>query len=588
MLDKGYDFFIIYTADPHLSEYVSEVDKAREYLTGFTGSAGTLVVSRESAFLWVDGRYFIQAENQLLGSEIQLMRLGEKGVPSVNDFLKDNCPCKGLIAIDGKTVSKKDIDKIRTVIGDDILIDLNAEIPMSVWPERKLRVFNNIRCIDINHAGVSNETKINDIREKIEIYNKSSEDEYAIVISELTSIMWILNLRGSDIKSVPVAFSYLLIYRDKVEFFAELNCLSRETVRFLSDSGISCVDYKSFYTKLKLISGFCIFADPARNNSLIFECLSGNNIVEINEDDVVTKYIKNETEISFMRKYHIQDAVSMIHFIFDIKKKAENQLLPDEYGAGLLLDEYRMSNDECYDLSFDTISAYGKNAALPHYSASQSDCSRLLSKGLYLVDSGGQYPSCTTDITRTIVLGPCSEREKIYYTAVLKGNLNLADAVFLKGCRGENLDILARKPIWELGADYRHGTGHGIGCELSVHEGPISIRHRIIKDWVQPILCEGMILSDEPGIYFENEFGIRLENELLIVKKNENEWGTFLGFDSLTLVPFDKEAILPELLTERELKLLNDYHAKVYDNLKSFFDGEELEWLRNETTPIKV
>lgn len=587
MREKGYDFFIIYTSDPHLSEYVSDVDKAREYFTGFTGSAGTFLVSLNESHLWVDGRYFIQAEQELEGSEIIIMKSGEKDVLTITEFLKKRCVSGNRIAIDGKTISKNGFDKIKESLGEEIDIDLDVYIPNDVWPERKLRVFNPLRLIGNDFSGVDSLVKINNIRKKISDKLLSDYSDYAFIISDLTSVMWVLNLRGSDIKYVPVGFSYLIIYREYVELYVDVKSISNDIISSFEERKIICHEYDGFYKSLnKLSEDICVFADPTKCNSLIFDSISNRMIFKINEDDYILKYKKNEVEIANMRKYHIEDAIAMIHFIYDIKKKAQRNELSDEYEEGRILDEYRLLSEHCYDLSFDTISAYGINAALPHYSATKDSCCKLESKGFYLVDSGGQYPSCTTDITRTISVGPCNNKEKEYYTAVLKGNLDLYDATFIKGCRGENLDILARKPLWDLGVDYRHGTGHGIGCELSVHEGPISIRYRIIKESIQPILEAGMVISDEPGVYFENEFGIRLENELLVVKKNDNEWGEFLGFESLTLVPFDKDSIIPSMLSPRERDVLNKYHAEVYDKLNTYFEGDELKWLKNETAPI--
>lgn len=582
-----FDYYIVFTSDPHLSEYISETDKLREYLTGFTGSAGTLVVSESDAYLWVDGRYYIQAENETRGSWIRIMKQGEKDVPQVSDFLLEKCKKSGgaTIGFDGRYISAAGLKSLKEKLPDNVDLDSNAIIEEKFWPEREPRIFNPIRVIDNDHSGKTVSEKMSELRGKVA---KEVEEDYCYIVSDLCSVMWLTNLRGEDISYVPVAFSYMTIFKDRAVIFLDKSAVNNNIQSHLDEALIEVIDYSLFYDEIANIKNSNILVDITRNNGLIYELIKDSNSVkEVSDSCFIRKDIKNSTEIEFFRKYHIVDAVSMIRFM--IRLEAEMEKDRDDFSecdAAQIMDEIRLSASDCCGLSFDTISAYGKNAALPHYSAKKNSCSVIEKHGLYLIDCGGHYPSCTTDITRTIALGSLTDKEKEYYTLVLKGNLALMNAVFMDGTRGENLDILARGPIWRSFLDFRHGTGHGIGCELSVHEGPTAIRYRISKDYEQLKLEPGMVLSDEPGIYIEGEFGVRLENELLIVEKAMNEWGRFMGFESLTLVPFDKNAVNISMLDDTELEYLNNYHSDVYEKVSPYLEEPEKKWLAEKTSKI--
>lgn len=585
MMEKGYDYFIIYTSDPHLSEYISETDKIREYLTGFTGSAGTLVVSLIGAYLWVDGRYFIQADNQLAGSDISIMKYGNEGVPSTNDFLRENCKKGDKIALDYNTISAFEFETFMNLLDNSVCLINDCSFYDRVWSDKPLRCFNEIRNSNDENKDLSISEKINNIRSLLG--KKTNTESYTYIISDLTSIMWTTNLRGNDIKYVPVAFSYLIIEKDISYLFINSSAISKSIEALLLDNNVCCKPYEQFYDHISKYENINCYVDFKKSTYRIVDVLKkNNNVSKINESLLIRKDLKNEYEIEQIKKAHILDAVSIIHYIYILKKMAKENSLPNEYEAACILDNLRLSNGGCYELSFETISAYGENAALPHYSATKDNCSILETKGFYLVDSGGQYNHCTTDITRTISLGELSEYQKKCFTAVLKGNLDLSNSLFIKGCRGENLDILARNYLWKLYLDYKHGTGHGIGCELSVHEGPLGIRYRIPNNNLQPQLEAGMVVSDEPGFYLEGEFGIRLENELLVVHKKKNAFGEFLGFECLTLVPFEREAIIVEDLNKDQLITLNAYHKMIYQKLNKYFEGDELKWFKEITLPL--
>lgn len=583
MIEKDYDYFIIYTADAHLSEYISECDKYREYFSGFTGSAGTLLVTLTELYIWVDGRYYIQAEKELKDLEINILHIGENNSLSLTQIINKLYMDGEIVAVDGHCISYSDLMSLMNKL-KNCVFDTNAFVPDYIWPDKPVREFKQIRLLQDIESGETANNKIDNIRKKI---NESfSCDDYCFVISNLTSIMWITNMRGSDIKYVPVCYSYLLIFKDRTLLFINTKSLNNKDRETLLSEGIKCLEYEDFYDYLFDLNVSTVLFDECNCNSVIGNVFKDKRTIRIQEHVFVRKDIKNKTEIDNIRKYHIEDAVAVIRFIKKLKDLSIAGCLPDEYEAACMLDEIRLSNDNCKGLSFETISAYGANGSIVHYSAKKNNCSKLEPRGLYLIDSGAHYSLCTTDITRTISLGGLTEKERKYYTAVLKGNIALSNATFIEGCRGENLDILARESLWNLGLDYRHGTGHGIGCELSVHEGPLSIRYRINPSFEQPILSSGMIVSDEPGVYITDEFGIRIENELLIINKKDTEWGNFLGFEVLTLVPFERDAIVIDMLDEKEKQIINSYHQRIYELLKDYLTVDEVIWLEKETLPL--
>lgn len=573
--ERNIDYYIIPTADPHGSEYIDAYYESRRFMTGFTGSAGTLVVSKDEAALFVDGRYHIQADKEVSGSDISVYKIGEKDVPTVIEYLKEKADHGEItIGFDGRCYDEFTFEKMQKTL-NDAKFSIEEDLVDIIWnSDRPKRTANRVYTLDDDVISTQCDEKLSVIRDYL---NEKSLD--AVFISELSDIMWLFNVRGSDIECNPVAYSYALITKDVAILFLQKGSFDKNMEETLKPFGVILADYDEIELELAKLKGKKICLDKTSTNCLNVKILScGNDIKHVRNHILVKKYIKDKAEIDLARKYHVVDAVSMIKFIVWIKKAVISEKIT-EYEAAIYLDNLRRENKGFMDLSFDTISAYAENAAIVHYSPSESDSKMLEAKGLLLVDSGAQYMGATTDITRTISLGTLLDEEKRAYTLVLKGNLRLMNAVFLKGCRGENLDILAREALWKEGFDYMHGTGHGIGAFLNVHEGPCSIRYRIMKDNIQPPLEAGVIISDEPGYYKSGAFGIRHETQLLCVDKFSNEYGDFLGFEPLSLVPFEKEAIVKELLTEEEIAILNEYHALCFMKLRTILGGEEYLWL---------
>lgn len=605
MVDKGIDYYIIPTADPHGSEYIDEYYKEREYMSGFTGSAGTLIVSKDEAALFVDGRYHIQADDETDSSIFTVYKLGLEGVKTPSEYLADNTVEGIKIGFDGRcflentfeTIKEKILSNVNSnrksndndinvnnksnvyEINEDGSIQFSVEEDLVdiIWNDRPSRSKQKAYVLQNEAYSVDTTDKIKFIKEFIK---KKSID--GVFISELSDIMWLFNIRGNDIMYNPVAYSYAYITNDVAILYLQKDAYEEELCEYAKSCNFMIADYEDIEIELAKIKGKTIAIDKNSTNCLNYKILDcGNNIVEVDNCEFVKKHIKDENEINCIRKYHEIDAVSMIKFIIYIKDSVKDL---NEYSAACYLDELRRKNDGFKDLSFDTISAYAENAAIVHYSPSKSNSKKLEQKGMLLVDSGAQYIGATTDITRTISLGPVTEEEKINYTLVLKGNLRLMSAVFLKGTRCENLDILAREALWKAGLDYRHGTGHGIGAFLNVHEGPYSIRYRINSR--QPELEAGAVISDEPGVYIAGRYGIRHETQLLVVEKFSNEYGTFLGFEPLSLVPFEKEMIVRDLMTKDEIDALNNYHDLCYRRVSPLLNEAERYWFKNATTAL--
>ncbi|MCR4739974.1 MAG: aminopeptidase P family protein [Lachnospiraceae bacterium] len=585
MKRDGIHYYIVPTSDPHMSEYLCDHYKLREYLSGFTGSAGTLLVSDDEAFLWTDGRYYIQAEKELEGSGIKLMRMQDEGVPTIFEYLETNVSDDQVIGFDGNVVSVSFFMELCDIMPDDAGFRTDVCYAGEVWEDRPERPAEKVMVLSDDISGKPASEKIEDIRRFL---SDCSMD--ACFLADLSDIMWIFNIRGNDIPYNPVAYSYAVISRDDAVLFIDEACMSEELKSASSENGY----------RLMLYEGIFEFAEEKKNdpemseiicdfssiNHRLFNILNEYEyLADIPSHEYIKKHIKNETEISLSRRYHIEDAVSVINWIYDIKEMLKERKIT-EYAAAKLVDEYRGRCDGFVEPSFATICAYAENGAIVHYEPEKEGSKYLEKGGFVLLDSGGQYKGATTDITRTVALGELSYEEKRAYTAVLKGHLRLMSLIFLKGVRGENIDIAARSPIWEIYTDYKHGTGHGVGSFLNVHEGPQSFNYHIREEKVQPILESGMITSDEPGIYIEGKYGIRLENLLLCVEKEKNEWGTFLAFEPLSLVPFERDAIITEMLNEDELNALNDYHKLVYDTLKDRFEGEMLDWFEEQTDPL--
>ena len=579
MQEEAVDFIIIHTADPHMSEYLGETDKCRQYYSGFTGSAGSILVGEDEAYLWTDSRYFVQAEMELRGSDFQLMKEGEDGVPSMADFIANHIWEGQTIGLDYKTVSINELQYLRDIVPDNCEIIDASRIINKNWIDKPKRIFNDITILNEDLTGKSTEEKINEIRRGIEEHYVAIEDSYTYIVADLCDIMWILNIRGEDISYVPVAYSYLTIDANCVSFYCNKKAISKENREILEDNNIIIKEYGNFYNSLDDLATDYVLLDPEKSNAYICEKFPGMiRVIECDNSLLIRKHIKNKTEIEGIINAHKTDAIIMTRFIYKLKNMTFTD--EDEYTLGKMLDDMRLNSAECKGLSFETICAYDTNAAIVHYSAQENNCKKMANKGFVLIDSGAHYEMGTTDVTRTISLGELSEKEKLCYTMVLKGNLNLMNTIFPKGVRGDNLDIIARKPIWEKGFNYGHGTGHGIGCRLSVHESPVRISYK----GNTAVLSEGVVVSDEPGIYLENELGVRLENALR-VEKCDN-YGDFYRFVPLTLVPFDRAAILENELTDEEIIILNNYNNNVIEEVSASLNEEERLWLMKECAPI--
>ena len=580
MKEKKIDAYLVPTDDFHGSEYVGDYFKCRKYITGFTGSAGTAVIMQDMAGLWTDGRYFIQAADQLRGSTIELFRSGEPGVPTVHQFLAEKLEKSMCLGFDGRTVSAKEAEELEKLLEEkNITFAVNEDLIGEIWRERPALSCEPVMELDVKWAGESRKDKIAGIREQMK-----AKKANIFILTSLDDIAWLLNIRGNDIHCCPVVLSYLIMTDTEVRLYANAAAFSEEICTNLADDGVKIYPYEDVYSYVQTISEDkkILLSKDSVNSRLVSNIPCNVTIVDEPNLTLLPKAVKNQTEMDNERTAHIKDGVAVTKFIRWMKTNVAKERIT-ELGAAEKLYQFRSEQEHFIGDSFDPIIAYGKHAAIVHYSATEETDIPLEARGMVLADTGGHYLEGTTDITRTIVLGTVTEKEKKYFTAVLRGNLNLAAAKFKYGCTGLNLDYLARGPLWELGEDYNHGTGHGVGYLLNVHEGPNSFRWKNLPGNPAPVLEEGMITSDEPGYYLENEFGIRHENLVLCKKAEKTPFGQFMCFESLTMVPFDLDGVDPEQMSDRERKLLNEYHKKVYVTIAPYLDEEEKEWLVAET-----
>ena len=583
MKEKKIDAYLVATDDFHGSEYVGDYFKCRKYITGFTGSAGTAIITQDMAGLWTDGRYFIQAADQLRDTTIELFKSGEPGVPTMHQFLNDKLEEGMCLGFDGRTVSAREAEELQELLQEKhITFSVNDDLIGEIWEDRPALSCEPVMELDIRWTGKSRADKIAEIRERM----KAKEAD-TFIFTSLDDIAWLLNIRGNDIHCCPVVLSYLVMMENELRLYANAAAFSEEIRSNLEADGVKIYPYDDVYSYVQSISSDkkVLLSRANVNSRLVSNIPSEVTILDEPNLTLLPKAVKNETEMENERIAHIKDGIAVTKFIHWLKKNVTRTTIT-ELSAAEKLYQFRSEQEHFLGDSFDPIIAYGTHAAIVHYSATEATDIPLAARGMVLADTGGHYLEGTTDITRTIVLGPVTAKEKKFFTAVLRGNLNLAAAKFKYGCTGLNLDYLARGPLWELGEDYNHGTGHGVGYLLNVHEGPNSFRWKNLPGNPAPVLEEGMITSDEPGYYLENEFGIRHENLVLCKKAEKTSFGQFMCFEPLTMVPFDLEGINPEEMTERERKLLNDYHQKVYTTISPYLDEEEKEWLKQATREI--
>ena len=583
MAEKNIDFYLIPTADDHSSEYVSDYYKVRNYFAGFTGSAGSLLIGREMAGLWTDGRYYIQAERQLEGSCVSLFRMGSDGVPMITDYLKAHLPEGGTLAFDGQVIDRtqgQDYEKIVEAVHGRILWD--KDMAGQFWEDRPERSCAPVFELEEKYSGKSRKEKFAELRRFMD-----AKGGDRVLLASLEDIAWLTNLRGGDVTHTPVFLAFALIDRERAGLYVYESAFSEEVRAHLMEDGVALKSYMDIYRDLEGLDGGCLLYDGTKVNYALARSVSEKvQVLPVDINKMIPKSIKNETELQNLRDIHIKDGVAMTKFMYWLKTNI-GKIDITEMSASDYLWELRKNIDTYLDLSFDTISAYREHGAMMHYRAVPETDVALEPADMLLVDSGGQYYEGTTDVTRTFILGPVSDEMKKHFTLVCKSMLNLANAKFLYGCSGYNLDILARGPLWNLGIDYRCGTGHGVGYLLSVHEAPNGFRwKKVLERNDSAILEAGNVTSDEPGVYMEGSYGIRTENEIVCVRDEKNEYGQFMKFETLTWVPIDLDGIDPQWLNPEDIRQLNVYHEQVYEKISPYLNRDEKEWLARYTRAI--
>lgn len=582
MREAGVAACLIPTSDFHGSEYVGDYFKCREYLSGFTGSAGTLVVTQDEAGLWTDGRYFLQAEAQLAGSGIALRKMREPGVPTVEEYLRDTLKAGEVLAFDGRCIMHQEAEKLREIlaeIGAKVRSDL--DLAGAVWTERPARSAARAWPLPAAFSGEESGEKIRRVRDFL-----TQKGADYLLLTSLADIAWLLNMRGGDIEATPVVLSNLLLGQEAITWYVQEAALSDMIRLLLEKEGIQTAPYEQIYEDVARLSGSVYYDACAVNTALVSRIPETVRKIEGLNPTLLYKAVKNPVEVANERAAHRKDGVAVTKFIYWLKTHVGREPITERSAAAHLL-ALRKEQEHFVAESFAPIIAYGPHGAIVHYSADAKSDIPLEPRSFVLADTGGHYLEGTTDITRTVALGALTDEEKEMYTAVLRGHIDLAAARFQEGCMGQSLDILARTPLWERGLDYNHGTGHGVGYLLSVHEGPNSFRYRRSADGRGDcVLKPGMITSDEPGIYLEGKFGIRLENLIVCCEDVKNACGQFLCFEPLTLVPFDLDAVLPDRLTRKERTWLNIYHRRVFEQIAPSLTPEERSWLKRATREI--
>lgn len=578
MFENNIDAYIVSNSDPHQSEYMAEHWKVRSWISGFTGSAGTVVITKDDGGLWTDGRYYIQAEKQLSGSGIRLFKAAEPNVPSYVEWISDILKEGSCVGFDGWVFSTnlaKEMEKNFSQKG--IIINKDQNLLNDIWEDRPKLSTKSAFNHDVNYAGKTTIEKLKEVRTEMK---RKSVDYY--LISSLDDIAWLFNIRGSDVRNNPVIASYALLSMENAYLFIDRKKVPKEVEKTLEDNKVEIKDYESILLELKkLDNNKRILLDPSRTSIKTYDAIP-TSCIKIEDTDITTnlKAVKNDIEIERLKQCQVRDGVAMVKFLYWLHSNI-GKIEITEISATEKLESFRKEQKYFVEPSFDTIAAYKDHAAMMHYNAYQNKQYELKAESMFLVDSGGQYFDGTTDITRTIVLGPISKEEKEDFTLVLKAHIALCKAKFLYGATGSNVDILARQPLWERGIDYKCGTGHGVGFFLNVHEGP----QRFHQMQNNARLEKGMIITNEPGIYREDKHGIRTENTLLVVEDELTEFGQFMKFEVISLCPIDLEGIDTNLLTEKEIEWINEYHNRVYETLSPYLNKEDI-WLKNSTREI--
>ena len=579
MKEKKIAAYIIPSADPHQSEYVAPRWKSREWISGFTGSAGTVVVTMKKAGLWTDGRYFLQAEEQLEGSTITLFKMGLPETPSYTEWIGSELKKGDVVSFDAAVMSINDVEELKNAFAQKgIKVASSEDLIDKIWNDRPAFPSGKAFLHPVKYAGVGRKEKFERIRGKMAEIGV----DYHLFAS-VDDLAWIFNIRGNDVECNPVVMGFGVIGKESADLFVKEGKFNKKDADAIAKDGVTIRKYEEIYSFIKGLKGK-IFIDKARTSQSLLDAVDCKKAEVVNGENVsqIMKGIKNATEIEGMKKAHIIDGVAMVKFLCWLDKNIGKTKIT-EISASDKLEAFRKEGEGFVGLSFDTISGYGAHGAIIHYSATpETDC-ELKPEGLYLVDSGAQYYFGTTDITRTVALGKLTKNMKRDFTLVLKGHIRIAITQFPQGfTTGANIDAFAREALWKDGKNYLHGTGHGVGAYLSVHEGPMSISVRRSDTKIEP----GMVVSNEPGYYEPNQYGIRIENLVLSVPKEKTAWGQFVGFENLTMCPIDIRAIEPSLMSDEEKKYLNDYHKLVFKTLSPMLGKEEKAWLKNMTAAI--
>lgn len=584
MQQENVDFYMMPTADFHNSEYVNEYFKVREFFCGFTGSNGTLLVWKDGAGLWTDGRYFIQAENELAGTGVTLFRMGDEGVPALNEYLAEHMQEGETLGFDGRVVTAADGLRLEKRMEEKkIRFAYESDLAEQVWMDRPALPCGKVKVLS---AEITGETYADKKKKVMEQVKKAGAD--SMLLTKLDDLMWLFNVRGCDVECNPVALSYGFLREEETLLFVQKAALTEEASAYFKEIGVTLREYSEIgaFLDKELKADERVLTDRRNCSYCLFKKVqNAAKEVDGKAPTELLKAVKNPVELANMEKIFIADSVAVTKFIYWLKKNVGKMTIT-EVTAADYLEGLRRQIPEFLDLSFPTIAGYKANAAMMHYEATPETASVLAPEGMLLVDSGGQYLGGTTDVTRTIVLGPISDEIRRHYTAVACGVMNLTHAKWLYGCTGRNLDILARLPMWSMNMDYKCGTGHGVGYILNVHEGPQSLRWKYVEGVSEAVLEDGMDVTNEPGVYIEGSHGIRIENVMVVKNGEKNGDGQFMHFDTLTYAPIDLDAIDVRYMTEEARQYLNEYHAQVFDKISPFLEPDEKEWLKEVTRAV--
>lgn len=583
MKDNKIDLYMVPTADYHNSEYVGEHFKERAFLTGFTGSAGTALVKEDKAGLWTDGRYFLQAGNQLKGSGVDLYKMGEPNVPTINEFVESELKEGGVLGFDGRSVPFGDGVELESIVrakNGSIVYDL--DLVDEVWEDRPPLSEEPIFYLDEKYSGESAASKIERVRAQMKKFGAEAH-----IITTLDDTGWLLNIRGRDVEYFPLILCYSIVYNDKVVLYINEDKISDEIKAILVKDNVVIKPYNDIYEDVKSLKT-SVLVDPDRLNYAMYKNIPESvKVVEAMNPTILMKAIKNDVEIDNIIKAHIKDGIAHTKFIYWMKELVKNGKISEEteMSASDKLESLRVDQGDFICPSFEPIAGFGEHGAIVHYAATEETNVNLAEGTLFLTDTGANYMQGSTDITRTTALGEISQEMKDDYTTVLQSNLRLGKAKFMYGCTGLNLDILARQPFWDAGRNFNHGTGHGVGYLGNIHEPPTGFRWQVRKHEIHPFEA-GMVITNEPGIYIAGSHGIRLENELLVKYGPKTEYGQFMEFEAITYCPIDLDAINPDILTDSDKIELNNYHKKVYEIIGPHLTDEERAWLKEATREI--